>query len=155
MNFGESQVEFESSLAEAKELDETTTDSEADPESLAEAIERTTFPASEEMEAIETLVREGRETLTVELYTAYQIAGEKIADSITEGDPALYRLELQWRCAYLLVNGGVELESVAAENLEDLMQTPEMDQYPFFGTKVRVLSEVLKRRIEAREQSKN
>ena len=102
-------------------------------ELIEQQSERTSFVESAEMAEIRTRIEQGEE-LTEELYVAYQVAGEELADFITEGDPALARLERQLSCAQLMATAG--MKELAAENLVDLTMTPEMNQYPEFGAKV-------------------
>lgn len=130
MTYGQLMNEFEPTSEEDRDFVAPRT---GEIESTEQTVEPTGFTESAEMIEIRTRVEQGEE-LTQDLYIAYQVAGEQLADTIIEGDPALARLELQFSCAQLMATAG--MKELAAENLVDLTMTPEMDQYPEFGAKV-------------------
>lgn len=79
------------------------------------------------MIGIRNRVEQG-EPLTVELYTAYQIAGESVVRSLSGDEQSLQNLEMQLSCYELQAVGGMGTDAV--DQIYDLIEgMPGTDFY--------------------------
>lgn len=123
---------------------------ETSPGNLPETVDQTApeteeaaaeFVESAEMTAIRARIEKGEE-LTVELYTAYQIAGENVVKSLPDNERNLANLYMQLDCAKLLAKGGHKSEALEAVN--DLANgLPVTDFYILFKMRAADTAEIM------------